>query len=84
MACVSSRMASAGRPARLYAPPSAAAILGKKIGRFASWQISAFTPAGWKGDGTPVWTLPTEEGNLMPARVEVVLVLSGHGRIRLT
>ncbi|MEV4411665.1 hypothetical protein [Catellatospora sp. NPDC049609] len=53
----------------------------------ASWGLPALTAVDWAapGPGTtrPAWSLRTDEGDLPPSRVDIVLVVRGDSRVRV-
>lgn len=52
----------------------------------AAWHLTAYTAVPWvttdAGSADPVWTLSTNQDNLPPSRVDVVLVLGGQSQLR--
>jgi hypothetical protein len=52
----------------------------------AAWNLTAYTAMPWAtpetGTADPVWTLSTDQDNLPPPRVDVVLVLNGQSHVR--
>ncbi|MEU8079337.1 hypothetical protein AB0B31_28315 [Catellatospora citrea] len=52
-----------------------------------TWSMSAFTATRWVSPSPsraePVWALRTDDADLPPSRVDVVLALNGHGEVRI-
>lgn len=52
----------------------------------AAWHLTAYTAVLWvtpdASSADPVWTLSTDQDNLPPSRVDVVLVLDGQSNVR--
>lgn len=60
-------------------------VMVDEPGAHASWELPAFTVDPWATpDGAaPAWALRTDEGDLPPARVDIVLVVDGQSEVRI-